>query len=75
MTTQLDDLLRDVNQLVSENRKQCLWYLREDFFPRSVQEALKVLKQIQRHGDRKTYIQAGKLRRWLLQITSEVSAG
>lgn len=68
------DVLTEINQLVAANRALCLWFLREDYFPSNAPEALKVLDHIQKHSDRKTYIKAGQLKKWLLQASKKTSA-
>ena len=52
--------------LVKEYRTLCLWFIREDFFSRTSQDALRVLKYIERRGDRKGFVEARELRIWLL---------
>lgn len=49
---------RAVDALVEEYRQRCLWFLREDYYPRSDAERLKVLDYIQRHGDREAFLRA-----------------
>ena len=40
-----------VNELVDEYRTRCLWFLREDYYPQTMAEALRTLEYIERHGD------------------------
>jgi hypothetical protein len=61
-------------RLVEEHRSRCLWFLREDFRPTSREEALRVLEQIKRHGDRRAFEQASELEAWLSRNTSAASA-
>ncbi len=63
-----------VNALVDEYRTRCLWFLREDYYPQTRAEALRVLKYIERHGDVKAFQKAATLRQWLLQNSSAPSA-
>jgi hypothetical protein len=63
-----------VDRLVGHHRDCCLWFLRRDYLPRSDQDRLRILQQIQRHGDRDAFRQAGELRRWLSADSSERSA-
>ena len=67
------DILDEINQLVSANRTLCLWFLRDDYFPSNASEALRILDLIQRRSDRKTYIRAGRLKAWLLQKFKKLS--
>jgi len=64
-----------VNRLVDEYRVRCLWFLRPDYYPSSVEERLRALSYIERHGDREAFRRAGVLRRWLSPHSSEPSAG
>ena len=63
-----------VNALVDEYRTRCLWFLREDYYPQTTAEALRVLGYIERHGDVKAFQEAATLRQWLLQNSSAPSA-
>ena len=59
--------------LVDEYRDRCLWFLRRDFYPSTVAEAVRVLDAIERHGDRDAFKRAGKIRQWL-SLPSSVAA-
>lgn len=63
-----------VDALVDEYRQRCLWFLREDFYPSSLEERLRVLDYIQRHGDREAFRRAAEVRKWLSPSSSEKSA-
>lgn len=67
-------IMQSVNALVDEYRTRCLWFLREDFYPQTPTDALRVLDYIERHGDVKAFQKAATLRQWLLQNSSEQSA-
>jgi len=60
--------------LVDEYRDRCLWFLRSDYYPATVQEALRVIAAIERHGDREAFQKAGEVRRWLSPLSSATSA-
>jgi hypothetical protein len=64
-----------VNRLVDEYRQQCLWFLRSDYYPTTIDERRRVLDYIQRHGDRRAYLRAAEVRQWLLRNSSAASAG
>jgi hypothetical protein len=70
-----DGVLQEIRDLVDEVRTTCLWYLREDYYPRTREEALRVLEAIERGGDVGTFKHAARLREWLLQSSSDTSAG
>jgi len=61
--------------IVDQYRGRCLWFLRPGYYPETLEEALRVLDSIQRHGDREAFQRAGEVRRWLSQVTSAKSAG
>lgn len=63
-----------VLSLVAEYRNRCLWFLREDFVPRDGDEAIRVLENIEKHSDRKGFVEARRLKTWLLQNSSVESA-
>jgi hypothetical protein len=63
----------ELRRLVDEYRTRCLWFLRADLYPETRDEALRVLQQIERHGDREAFIRAARIRRWLSQSSSEPS--
>ena len=67
-------LVAEVDRLVDEQRIACLWFLRPDYHPATTEERIRVLEQIERHGDREAYRRAATLRRWLSQPSSAASA-
>jgi hypothetical protein len=71
-STELDQALR---ALVGEYRTRCLWFLRPDWYPNTVDEQVRVLDYIEQHGDAEAFRRARVLRRWLSRTFSEASAG
>ena len=69
-----NDIAEAVARLVDEYRLRCLWFLRDDYYPTTDEERLRVLAYIQRHGDRSAYMRAAEVRRWLLRTSSAASA-
>jgi len=69
-----DTQMQSVNALVDEYRTRCLWFLREDYYPQTPADALRVLEYIERHGDVEAFQKAATLRQWLLQNFSAPSA-
>ena len=65
----------DFRRFVDQHRARCLWFLREDYYPQTPAEHEEVLRQIAQHGDRAAFRQVGEFRTWLLQRSSETSAG
>lgn len=74
MNVDTEALARAIDGLVDEYRLQCLWFLRPDFYPRTLDEQLRILDTIQRYGDRKAFQKAAEARQWLLQQSSARSA-
>lgn len=64
----------ELRALVDEYRTRCLWFLRPDFYPETREEVLRVLGQIERHGDRDGFVRAARIRQWLSPPSSETSA-
>ena len=63
-----------VNALVNEYRARCLWFLRPDYYPRSMEDCLRILGYIERYGDREAFRKAAGVRRWLSRPSSAESA-
>jgi hypothetical protein len=63
-----------VRELVDEYRTSCLWFLRTDYYPQTVEEASTVLSQIERHGNRAAFQKAAALRQWLSRNSNAPSA-
>jgi hypothetical protein len=76
MTTAADSekFAEAVDRLVDEYRARCLWFLREDYYPTTTEERLRVLGYIQRHGDLAAFRRASELRKCLLPDSSGRSA-
>ena len=74
MNEDKEKLMQNVNALVDEYRTRCLWFLREDYYPQTPADALRILEYIERHGDVKAFRKAATLRQWLLQNFSLPSA-
>jgi uncharacterized protein (DUF3820 family) len=64
-----------LRELVDEYRSRCLWFLRRDYYPGTVAEALRVLDAIERHGDRDAFRRSARIRLWLSPPSSAKSAG
>ena len=66
-------ILEAVHRIVEANRLQCLWFMREDYLPRSAEEADRALAEIEINGDRRAWAEARELRAWLSRTTSAAS--
>ena len=62
-----------LRHLVDEYRTTCLWYLREDYYPETAEEVLRVLDAISRHGDVTAFRKAAALRPWFSRTSSSPS--
>lgn len=74
MVNDVKSKMDEVNALVDEYRARCLWYLREDYYPQTPEEACRALEAIERHGDLAAFKKAATLRQWLLQHSNDQSA-
>jgi hypothetical protein len=75
MSTETDDadMAAAVDRLVDEQRIASLWSLRPDYYPSTREERIRVLAQIERHGDLDAFRRAATLRRWLSRTSSVAS--
>jgi hypothetical protein len=67
------DMREAVHGLVEANRLQCLWFMREDYFPESASEIDRVLAEIEARGDRQAWAKARTLRAWLSRTINGAS--
>jgi hypothetical protein len=74
MSTPSNTPAEAVDRLVDEYRTRCLWFLRPDYYPATLEERLRVLDYIERHGDRDAFRKAAAVRQWLLRSFSAPSA-
>ena len=58
-----------IDELVSEYRMMCLWFAPRNYFPRTDEERVSTLKDIERYGDREAFRRSRELRDWLLQTS------
>jgi hypothetical protein len=65
----------DLKRLVDDYRVQCLWFLREDYYPETPVERERILTLIAQHGDRRAFQRVAEVRTWLLRRSSATSAG
>ena len=63
-----------VRRLVDDYRTQCLWFLRDDYYPASSAECERVLRLIAMHGDLPAFRRVAEVRTWLSRRSSETSA-
>ena len=75
MEAETAKVMQQVRALVDEYRERCLWFVRADYYPETVGDAVRVLGAIERHGDLPAYKRAATLRQWLLQHSNEMSVG
>ena len=65
-----DDFAKRLNLLMTKYRDICLWFMRTDFMPSSRAEILNILRYIEKRGDMDAFIEARRLREWLLQSSN-----
>ena len=63
-----------IDRFVDDHRSRCLWFLRPDYYPRTEAEALRVVRQVEAHGDRSAFQRAAEIKRWLSRGSSASSA-
>jgi len=61
------EIEQEINALILEYKEICLWSLREDCGPDTLQETITILEKIEKYGDREGFIRAKRVKRWLLQ--------
>ena len=69
--TQPDEAIR---RLVDDYRVQCLWFLREDYYPATEAERERVLRLIELRGDLQAFRRVAEIRRGLSRRSNEMSA-
>ena len=67
--------VEQVGRLAQTYRTRCLWFAPEDFLPRTIEAAQRVLACIERYGDRAGFEEAQRLKQWLSQHSNAMSAG
>lgn len=70
----LEERRVELRRLVDETRSSCLWFLRADYYPESVEEIVRTLAAIEKRADRDTYVRARRLREWFSPTSSAKSA-
>lgn len=60
--------------LVDDYRDRCLWYLRRDYYPATLDETVRVLEAIARHGGVDAFRRAAEIRSWLSRTSNATSA-
>lgn len=73
MEENAESVMKRVNTLIDEYRARCLWYLREDYYPQTPEDACRTLEAIEKHGDVVAFKKAAELRQWLLRNSNERS--
>ena len=75
METEAAKVADAVHALVDQYRGRCLWFLRRDYYPTTIEEHKTVLGYIQRYGDLEAHRRASVLRQWLSRPSNAASAG
>ncbi len=61
----------EYQQLIRDYRQQCLWFLSPGVVPESRDAQLHTLECIERYGSMAAFVQARRLKEWLLQNSSD----
>ena len=69
-----DEQKSKLKLLIDQCRDSCLWYMRKDYYPENLESSIRVLNNIESYASRDIYIEARKLKLWLLQNTKKQSA-
>lgn len=69
------ELIKEIRTLIEKYRVQCLWFLKENYFPETPEQVIRILEKIEKHSDRKGFIRAREIKQWLLQKYSVKSFG
>lgn len=64
-----------IRELVDRYRAQCLWFLRADYYPQTLDDVNRVLQLIEQHGDVNALHRTAAVRQWLSLRSSATSAG
>ena len=67
-------VMLNVRTLTDDYRQRCLWFLRDDYYPVTLADALRMLRYIERYGDVAAFRKVAPLKQWLLQHSNERSA-
>ncbi|HYN43011.1 MAG TPA: hypothetical protein VE129_14640 [Thermoanaerobaculia bacterium] len=73
MSGEREGFVRSVRSIVDEYRDTCLWFLDRDYYPVTDDQIGRTLDRIERHGDRRAFQEAARLRTWLSRISKEAS--
>lgn len=59
---EIDDRVRqELMHFIEQNREQCLWFLAPSYEPSTVADMIRILKYLQRYGNRDVYMKARNL--------------
>lgn len=62
-----------VFHLIADYRDRCLWFVRPDYLPETDDEACRILRTIERYGDREAFRRAEELLVCLSPSSSKAS--
>ena len=75
MDAHSEEFSQALNRLVDDYRVECLWFLRENYYPETPQERERVLASIARYGDQRAFRRVAEVRTWLSRASSGTSVG
>lgn len=59
----------EIDRLAEEYRAMCLWFAPRDYRPKTDEQRLDTLRDIERYGDRNAFKRARELQEWLLLVS------
>jgi len=51
----------DINRFIDEQRPECLWFVRKDYYPDTKKQKIYILRQIQKNGNLDAFKKAGEI--------------
>jgi hypothetical protein len=68
----LNEILNDeeLRSLIDKYRSVCFWNFADDFMPKNERQLHVAIDNLERYGDMEAYRRAGRIKKWLSQISS-----
>ncbi len=60
----------ELRSLIDKYRSVCFWNFADDFMPENERQLLVAIENLERYGDMEAYRRAGRIKKWLSQISS-----
>ena len=59
----------ELRSLIDKYRSVCFWNFADDFMPENERQLLVAIENLERYGDMEAYRRAGRIKKWLSQIS------